>query len=136
MFSIKKIIFVFCLGFVFVSCGVKGDLLGNIEQKPLKLSLIKIKHQGSDYLANDGAYIELGKDDVIGSSGCNRFFGKASYDNDSVVFGSLGVTKMYCYGYGFEDKFFQSLTKLKIIQKSKSIVLYNDEFEITAKLIK
>lgn len=136
--KVLKFIFIGVLAMFLSSCvnQSKSTQINKKEGLSFKLSLVKVIYENKEYLANENAYMEFSKDGVNGSSGCNRFFGKANYENDIVIFDNVGSTKMYCHNYNFEYKFFQSLTKLTIANhtdKDGNIMLYNDKFVIVAK---
>lgn len=136
---IFKILFVGVLAMLVAACSKDVETKNAVNKDEFvssKLALVKIIHKDKEYLANKDAYMELSKDGVNGTSGCNRFFGKAVYSDDSVTFENVASTKMYCHNYDFEDVFFMSLTKLNIANHGLSdgnVMLYNDDFTLIVK---
>jgi len=49
---------------------------------------------------------------AYGSGGCNRYFGDYEVEDDTISFGSIGSTKMFCFGDGVmqqESRYFNAL---------------------------
>ena len=62
--------------------------------------------------ADKTPWIKLSEGRISGFSACNRLMGSYTLDGDTLTFGQLGGTKMFCFDVqDLEDKFLQTLAK-------------------------
>ncbi|WP_242131197.1 META domain-containing protein [Aestuariivivens marinum] len=67
---------------------------------------------------------------VFGFSGCNRFFGSFSLNNNTIAFSALGSTKMICNDNAnrIEEKLFKTFQKANLVLFSQNgISFFNDK---------
>ncbi|WP_242203851.1 META domain-containing protein [Aestuariivivens insulae] len=67
---------------------------------------------------------------VFGFSGCNRFFGSFSLNNNDITFSALGSTKMLCNDNAnrIEEKLFKTFQKANLVLFSQNgISFFNDK---------
>ena len=64
--------------------------------------------------------------EVNGSTGCNRFFGKVLVEQANITFQSIGTTRMACDDGGLEIAFLESLKNATTYKISNNVLMLED----------
>lgn len=65
--------------------------------------------------------------EVSGSTGCNRFFGKIIVEQSKIKFQNIGSTKMFCEDGGLQVAFLESLKNTNSYQILDNVLMLKDE---------
>ncbi|MGM9738758.1 MAG: META domain-containing protein [Candidatus Cryptobacteroides sp.] len=118
---------------VLISCGSTGKAVSTAD---LNGEWTITGAMGSSISGSNGVRpsinFDTGNSRVSGHSGCNRFMGSFTFNEDgknSISFSPVAATKMMCPDIETEQKIFQALESAKKIQKnnSTSIVLRSED---------
>ena len=75
---------------------------------------------------------------VTGFSGCNRFFGNYTFNENTITFGALGSTKMFCEEKAntIETNLFEALSKIDHVNSNGSTLEFISNKSIVITMIK
>lgn len=75
--------------------------------------------------------LNIEENQVNGFGGCNSFFGSFTHDANSITFGPLAATRMFCAdSMEQEDQFFKSLSEIVSYQITGQILILKDNQEM------
>ena len=63
---------------------------------------------------------------IAGETGCNRFFGNFTINEENIKFDNMGSTRMMCPEMGFETAYLQAIANTVSYNRSKGILELKD----------
>lgn len=127
----KKVVLIMLSAIVLMACGgeTKNSLVGTswmlveLNGKPVDRAELMDKEAYTMNFEQDSTGVR-----VYGMGDCNRFFGMPVIDaeNESILLGEMGVTRMMCPNQEREDEYIKALSEAKNYKlKDGSLVLLN-----------
>lgn len=100
------------------------------DQRPL--SLVRISKSGKMEIVGNNVVPSISFDKrngrISGKAGCNRYFGKVSFDQQRIFISGVGSTQMACTDMEMESLYLKHLTAVNRYQLSgNNLQLYRDQ---------
>ena len=100
--------------------------------------VIKSLHNEDVSAYNLEVHFNAEEQKVTGFSGCNRFFGNYAFSDNSITFGTLGSTKMFCEEKvnTIESNLFEALSKIDHLNSISATLEFISNKSIVLTMIK
>ena len=99
------------------------DTAGTIHDIKWQLKSITMRGVARDVRrTKKGISLQVGKDKVSGSGGCNNYFGQLRMEGNRFIVSDIGATEMYC-----DDSSKQEMTYLRLLEKVTTFQLAGNQ---------